>query len=108
MTSDSAISRPQVFGFLLGIDFTGMSGPGEEKDGDQTRDIPPPSSAGGAQSESKQAEQEEEEVHIVGVPPVRLLPGYPAGLPGRVLPATRSGSDPKPAGFLGPGTRVLV
>ena len=37
-------------------------------------------------------------VYIVGVPPVRL--------PGRVLPATGSGSDPKPAWFFGPGTRV--
>ena len=43
---------------------------------------------------------------LIGLPPVRLLPGYPASLPGRVIPATGSGSDPKPAGFFGPGTRV--
>ena len=40
----------------------------------------------------------------IGVPPVRLLPGDPAGLPGRVLPATGSGSDPTPAWFFGPST----
>ena len=40
------------------------------------------------------------------LPPVRLLPGYPAGLSGRVLPTTGSGSDPKPAGLFGLGTRV--
>ncbi|CAM9261495.1 unnamed protein product [Laminaria digitata] len=51
----------EVFGFLLGIDLKGISGPGDEKEGDETRDMPPPSSAGGAQSDSKQAEQEEEE-----------------------------------------------
>lgn len=60
MTSDNALSRPQVFGFLLGIDLKGMSGPGDENDGDQARDMPP-SSASGAQSDSKQAEQEEEQ-----------------------------------------------
>ena len=48
-----------------------------------------------------------------GVPRLRLLPRYPVGLPRRVLPATGSGSNPKPAGFSGrvpgysfnPGTR---
>lgn len=64
MTSDNALSRPQVFGFLLGIDLKGMGAPGNENDEDQTRDMPPSSSAGGAQSDSKQAEQEEEEVNI--------------------------------------------
>ena len=44
----------------------------------------------------------------IGLPPVRLLPGYPAGLPGRVLPATGSGSDPKPAVLFGSGTRIPV
>ena len=43
----------------------------------------------------------------LGVPPVvRVGPGYPAGLPGRVIPVTGLGSDPKPAGFFGPGTQV--
>lgn len=63
MTSDNALSRPQVFGFLLGIDLKGMGAPGNENDEDQTRDMPPSSFAGGAQSDSKQAEQEEEEVN---------------------------------------------
>lgn len=44
---------------------------------------------------------------VVGVLPVRLLLGYPAGFPGRVLPVTGFGSDPKAAGFFWPGTRVL-
>lgn len=38
--------------------------------------------------------------------PIRLLPGYPASLPGRVLTVTRSGSDPNTAGFFGPDTPV--
>ena len=43
---------------------------------------------------------------LTGVPPVCLLPGYPADFPGRVLSATGSGSDPNPAGFFGPGTHA--
>lgn len=68
--------RRQVFGFLLGIDLKGMSGPGDENDGDQARDMPSSSSGGEAQSDSKQAKQEEEqEVNInsafsVDLPPV--------------------------------------
>ena len=42
----------------------------------------------------------------IGVPPVRVGPERPAGLPGRVLPVTGSGPDPKTAGFFGPGTRL--
>ena len=42
------------------------------------------------------------------MPPVRVGTGCPAGLPGRILPVTGSGSDPKPAGFFGPGARVPV
>ena len=45
-------------------------------------------------------------MHYEGVPPIRLLPEYPASFPGRVLSATGSGSDPKPAGFLGADTGV--
>ena len=44
--------------------------------------------------------------YTLGVPPVRVEPGYPAGSPARVLPVTGSESDSKPAGFFGPGTRV--
>ena len=40
------------------------------------------------------------------VPPVRVGPGYSADVPGRVLPVTGFGSDPKAARFFGPGTRV--
>ena len=39
----------------------------------------------------------------LGAPPVRSVPGYPAGLPGRILPATGSRSDRKPAGIFGRG-----
>ena len=42
----------------------------------------------------------------LGLPPIRVGPGYPAGLYGRVLPVTGSGSDPQPTGFFGPGARV--
>ena len=42
----------------------------------------------------------------VGVPPVRLLPGYPAASPGRALPATGCGSTP--AGFFRSGTRLAT
>ena len=42
----------------------------------------------------------------LGVPPVRVGPGYPAGLRERVLPVTGFGSYPKPAGFFGPGTGI--
>lgn len=78
-------SRLQVFGFLLGIDLKGISGPGDEKEGDETRDMPPPSSAGGAQSDSKQAEQEEQEVNIL------LLP-FPLMCPPYLLIVARSGA----------------
>lgn len=42
----------------------------------------------------------------VGVPLVRVGPGYRAGLYKRVLPDPGSGSDLKLAGLFGPGTRV--
>eukprot|EP00904_Undaria_pinnatifida_P000933 jgi/Undpi1/10840/HiC_scaffold_3.g01367.m2 len=51
----------EVFGFLLGIDLKGMSAPGDENDGDEMRDVPPPSSAGGMKTETKVEEMEEEE-----------------------------------------------
>lgn len=42
------------------------------------------------------------------MPLIRIGPGYLAGLLGRALPVTGSESDPKLAGFFGPGTRVPV
>ena len=53
-----------MFGFLLGIDLKGMSAPGDENDGDEMRDVPPPSSAGGTKTETKVEEMEEEEVNM--------------------------------------------
>lgn len=77
VTSADAFSRLQVFGFLLGIDLKGMSGPGDENDGEQMRDVPRPSSAGGTQTYTNVEEVEEEEVSLcsffsIGLPLVLM------------------------------------